>query len=177
MKTPHSSSQQQGMALPTVMALSVLGSVLLIAQWQSLAMAESMGQRAQIRWQLEQHALQALLTSAEQLQRQGCQPATCQPLSGKLGTVAEWQTQSQWAHSVTLDEGIQRLVWLEAWPVQTPLPSADAAWVYRLTALVSNQQGQSLGWQAVWQPSAPVPSSAQPALQLGDFNRLLALSP
>jgi len=177
MKASVSQHRQQGMALPTVLALSTLCSVLLMAQWRSLALAEGLGRSADNRWRLQQQALTLLLITADQLQAQGCAPKTCPPLPANLNTVSQWQSQLPLANSVTLVDSSQQVVWLEVWPAQQPLPSAQAAWVYRLTVLVSNQQGQTVGWQALWQPDAQQPNPSPPPMSLRGFKRLLALAP
>ena len=46
--------QQVGMVLPTVLALALLSSVLVMAEWRNLGLAEAWGQMAQQRWALQQ---------------------------------------------------------------------------------------------------------------------------
>jgi hypothetical protein len=177
MTSSVSQTRQQGMALPTVMALSALCSVLLLAQWRSLALAEGLGRSADKRWQLQQHALTVLLTTADQLQGQSCAPKACQPLPGKRHTVSQWRGQWPDAYSVSQLDGVQAVSWAEVWPVPPSSPSAQPGWVYRLTALAINAQGQAVGWQAVWHPSAAHPPSLQQPMSLQGFKRLLALAP
>lgn len=51
---------QRGLALPMVVVLSCLCSLLLLAQWRNLAMAQALGRSAALRWQLKQNALDTL---------------------------------------------------------------------------------------------------------------------
>jgi hypothetical protein len=165
------------MALPTVMTLSALCSILLIAQWRNLALAEGLGRSADKRWQMQQQAIGVLLATTDQLQSTGCEPKACPPLSGEATTLAHWQSQSAKPYSLTELDGTQQLCWVEVWPAQASVPNPEAAWVYRLTALVTNPQGQVVGWQAVWHPHAQRPASLQQPLPLQGFERLLALAP
>lgn len=59
---------QQGMVLPTVLALALLCSVLLMAEWRSLGLAEGFGQMAQQRWTLQQASHAALLAAVIDIQ-------------------------------------------------------------------------------------------------------------
>ena len=52
--------RQRGLALPMVVVLSCLCSVLLLAQWRNLAIAQALGQSAGLRWQLKHSALDTL---------------------------------------------------------------------------------------------------------------------
>jgi hypothetical protein len=58
---------QRGLALPIVVVLSCLCSVLLLAQWRNLAMAQALGQSAGLRWQLKQSALDALRLAVDDI--------------------------------------------------------------------------------------------------------------
>jgi Tfp pilus assembly protein PilX len=60
--------QQQGLALPTVMALSLMGSVMLLAEWRGLTLAEGFGQNASQRWALQQTTQAALLRAVQDIQ-------------------------------------------------------------------------------------------------------------
>ncbi len=60
--------QQQGLALPTVMALSLMGSVMLLAEWRGLALAEGSGQSASQRWSLQHTTQSALLRAVQDIQ-------------------------------------------------------------------------------------------------------------
>lgn len=51
---------QRGLALPTVVVLSCLCSLLLLAQWRNLALSQALGRSAALRWQLKQNALDTL---------------------------------------------------------------------------------------------------------------------
>lgn len=56
------------MVLPTVLALALLCSVLLMAEWRSLGLAEGFGQMAQQRWTLQQASHAALLAAVQDIQ-------------------------------------------------------------------------------------------------------------
>ena len=58
---------QRGLALPMVVVLSCLCSVLLLAQWRNLAMAQALGQSAGLRWQLKQSALDTLRLAVDDI--------------------------------------------------------------------------------------------------------------
>ena len=177
MTAPPEPCRQQGMALPTVMALSALCSVLLLAQWRNLALAEGLGRSADLRWRMQQQALGVLLATVDHLQGKGCAPDACQAFSGEATTLAHWQSLSAKAYSLSVLDGTQQLCWVEVWPVKPPVLKPEAAWVYRLTALVTNPQGQVVGWQAVWHPHEQHPASLQQPMPLQGFQRLLALAP
>ena len=55
--------QQVGMVLPTVLALAMLSSVLVMAEWRYLNLAEGWGQITQQRWTLQQASHAALLAA------------------------------------------------------------------------------------------------------------------
>ncbi len=57
--------QQLGLALPVVVVLSGLCSLLLMAEWRSLAWAQALGHSAALRWQLQQSALEAIRVAVE----------------------------------------------------------------------------------------------------------------
>ena len=59
--------RQRGMALPMVVVLSCLCSVLLLAQWRNLAMAQALGQSAGLRWQLKHRALDTLRLAVDDI--------------------------------------------------------------------------------------------------------------
>ena len=58
---------QRGLALPMVVVLSCLCSVLLLAQWRHLAMAQALGQSAGLRWQLKHSALDTLRLAVDDI--------------------------------------------------------------------------------------------------------------
>jgi hypothetical protein len=60
-------NSQRGLALPTVVMLSCLCSVLLLSQWRNLAMAQALGQSAVLRWQLKQIALDTLRLAVDDI--------------------------------------------------------------------------------------------------------------
>lgn len=61
--------QQHGLALPVVVVLSGLCSLLLLAEWRSLAWAQALGHSAALRWQLQQSALDALRVAVEDIRQ------------------------------------------------------------------------------------------------------------
>ena len=58
---------QSGLALPTVVVLSCLCSVLLLAQWRNLTMAQALGKSSGLRWQLKQGALDTLRLAVDDI--------------------------------------------------------------------------------------------------------------
>ena len=66
--TPRQTMKSQsGLALPMVVVLSCLCSVLLMAQWRNLAMAQALGKSAGLRWQLKQSALETLRLAVDDI--------------------------------------------------------------------------------------------------------------
>lgn len=61
--------QQRGLALPVVVVLCGLCSLLLLAEWRSLAWAQALGHSAALRWQLQQSALDALRVAVEDIRQ------------------------------------------------------------------------------------------------------------
>ena len=66
--------RQRGLALPMVVVLSGLCSVLLLAEWRSLAWSQALGHSAKLRWQLQQSALDALRVAVEDIRRNDNSP-------------------------------------------------------------------------------------------------------
>jgi Tfp pilus assembly protein PilX len=60
--------QQVGMVLPTVLVLAMLCSVLVMAEWRNLNLAEGWGQITQQRWTLQQASHAALLAAVKDIQ-------------------------------------------------------------------------------------------------------------
>ena len=60
--------QQQGLTLPTVLALCLMNSILLLAAWRGISLAEGMGQSASQRWALRQATHWALLKAVQDIQ-------------------------------------------------------------------------------------------------------------
>ncbi|MSQ65551.1 MAG: hypothetical protein EXR37_04240 [Limnohabitans sp.] len=54
----------KGLALPTVLALSMLSSVLLLACWRNIALSQGWSRSSVERWQLRQAALSAICRAA-----------------------------------------------------------------------------------------------------------------
>ena len=61
-------SNQAGLALPTVMALAMMCSVLLLSEWRSLGLAEGFGRISQQRWHLQNASHAALLAAVADIQ-------------------------------------------------------------------------------------------------------------
>jgi len=61
--------RQHGLALPVVVVLSGLCSLLLLAEWRSLAWTQALGHSAALRWQLQQSALDALRVAVEDIRQ------------------------------------------------------------------------------------------------------------
>ena len=89
MKTQH------GLALPMVVVLSCLCSVLLLAQWRNLAMAQALGQSAGLRWKLKQSALDTLRLAVDDI-RLGAGDARHQMGNSSDGHVFFPTTTQQW---------------------------------------------------------------------------------
>jgi Tfp pilus assembly protein PilX len=60
--------KQQGVVLPTVLMLALLCSVLLMAQWRNLGLAEGLGHIADQRWRLQLATHAALLSAVKDIQ-------------------------------------------------------------------------------------------------------------
>jgi hypothetical protein len=60
---------QHGLALPMVMLLSCLCSLLVLAEWRSLTMAQALGRSAALRWHMKQDAFNALHMVVNDIQR------------------------------------------------------------------------------------------------------------
>ena len=60
--------KQLGLVLPTVLALAMLSSILLMAEWRALGLAEGFGQIAFHRWALQQASHAALLAAVQDIQ-------------------------------------------------------------------------------------------------------------
>ena len=55
---------QRGLTLPTVLALSMVCSVMLLACWRNITLAQAWSRHHVEQWQLRQAGLSALLTTA-----------------------------------------------------------------------------------------------------------------
>lgn len=60
--------RQQGLALPTVMALSLMCSLVLLAEWRGISLAEALAQSASQRFELQQATHAALLLAVQDIQ-------------------------------------------------------------------------------------------------------------
>jgi hypothetical protein len=86
---------QRGLALPMVVVLSCLCSVLLLAQWRNLAMAQALGHSAGLRWQLKQSALDTLRLAVDDI-RLGAGDARHQMGNSSDGHAFFPTTMQQW---------------------------------------------------------------------------------
>lgn len=59
---------QQGLTLPTVMVLSLMGSVMLWAEWRRITLAQALAHSASQRWTLQQATQAALLQAVQDIQ-------------------------------------------------------------------------------------------------------------
>lgn len=113
---------EQGLALPTVLALSMVSGVLLLACWRHSALAQAWSRHHAEQWQLRQVVLNALLTTADATLRPlGQTQANDQPPWRIPTTAMAWETlraelpDSGCAHGVCsslLDAGNLRSDWL-----------------------------------------------------------------
>ena len=84
---------QQGMALPTVMALFMVSSVILLASWRNITLAHGWSRYQVERWQLQQAGLNALTTTAESIVGQTVSPSN----SHGEATLAFPSNLSEWS--------------------------------------------------------------------------------
>jgi len=203
--TSISSGRQAGLALPTVMALSLLSSVLLLACWRNIALSQAWSRSYAERWQLQQAALtglcqavNAIATPVEQnrnairlafpmdtaqwaqlqiqLPLNGCVQGICRPLLHLDNRRSDWLSRISMAGNLPANSDIKLIYWVEVIPGSSHTGLATGAFSYRITALAqSNARGTQSAWQSVWQP-ANSPQSVQ-TLRLADMQRVLELLP
>ena len=192
--------RHSGLALPTVLALSMLCSVLLLACWRNIALSQGWSRSAVEKWQVRQYTLAALSEVIKRISAANTTTDTTYPLS--LVQWQQWQTHlspdscsqgvcrallkankvSDWAarqgSALALpDQGDYALLyWIEVWPSPTTASRSASTLTYRITAFAqSRTRSTQSAWQAVWQPPA-WPSTTQPVL-LADLQSLLELQP
>jgi type II secretory pathway component PulJ len=146
---------QRGLALPMVVVLSCLCSVLLLAQWRNLAMAQALGQSAGLRWQLKQSALDTLRLAVDDI-RLGASDARHQLGNSSDShaffptTMQQWQVLQSRLTPNECQTGICR-----------PLESDNAALTPWLTRLDQAQKAPSPSGQSAkyWVEILPLPTA------------------
>ena len=201
LKANHLQMKQTGLALPTVLALSMLCSVLLLACWRNMALSQGWSRSGLEKWQLRQSALAAIseaanrisstamnatqttfpLDAAQWAEWQNTLPANtcvkgiCRALL-KVNKVSDWSTRQSMA--ITLpDQGDNSVMyWVEVWPSPASASMPSSTLTYRITALAqSRTRATQSAWQAVWQPAAW--SVSIKPLRLADLQSVLELRP
>ncbi len=138
---------QQGLALPVVMLLSCLCSVLVMAEWRSLAMSQALGRSAALRWQLKQDAFNAIRMAVEDIRR--TETDTRHHMGAANATHAffphtlqEWQTLQSRLGLQGCDTGICR-----------PLGADNAQlapWLSRIEQAQKLTDQRSVYWVEIW---------------------------
>ena len=190
---------QLGMVLPTVLALAMLSSVLVMAAWRNLGLAEAWGQMAQQRWTLQQVSHAALLAAVQDIQG----PLTDdRHLPGKAGSThaffprntSAWKTlqarlgeddnsymlwKNRLAHGQRYgeDAGLTVRYWVEVLPLISRLGTLSSPFVYRITVWAQNSSNAIVVSQALWHPTPSHPASTAIPMTLSGFKRLMQLSP
>ncbi|MFM7698792.1 MAG: hypothetical protein ACKO5X_09160 [Limnohabitans sp.] len=84
--------RDQGLALPTVLALSMVSGVLLLACWRNIALAQAWSRHHAEQWQLRQVALSALLTTADAISQPNLDALTNEQPQWRIPTTSiAWQ--------------------------------------------------------------------------------------
>jgi len=146
---------QRGLALPMVVVLSCLCSVLLLAQWRNLALAQALGHSAGLRWQLKQSALDTLRLAVDDI-RLGAGDRRHQMGNSSdshaffPATTQQWQVLQKRLGPNDCQSGICR-----------PLGSDSAALTAWLTRLDQAQNAPSLTGQSAkyWVEILPLPTA------------------
>ena len=196
---------QRGLALPTLLALSMLSSVLLLACWRNISLFQGWSHSSVDRWQLRQAALSGLCQVADairsspaqtfpastnpwptdtvqwfklltRLPANGCVQGMCQSLLHLSNLRSDWSGRQNSGKNLTASNDINLVYWVEIFPTATPIASSGSSLTYRITVL-AQAPGRSLqtAWQSVWQP-APASSNPLP-VRLADMQRVLELAP
>ena len=197
--------QQQGLALPTVLALSMLCSVLLLACWRNIALSQGWSRSSVERWQLRQAALSGICKAATaifspaaqannntrlsypvddaqwaQLQTRlpvnGCVQGICRPLLHLSNHRSDWLNRTSGASSLPDQGDISLAYWVEILPSTSNASQAGAVFTYRITALAqASGRNTQAAWQAVWQPASNTVNET--AVRLADLQTVLELQP
>jgi len=196
---------QTGLALPTVMALSLLSSVLLLACWRNITLSQAWSRSYAERWQLQQAALTALcqavtaiatpieqnrntirvvfpMDQAQWAQLQnllplgGCIQGVCRPLLHLGNRRSDWLGRASMAGNLSTTGEIKLIYWVEVLPGSANTGQVSGAFSYRITALAQhNARGTLSAWQSVWQPRN-WPLTGQP-VRLANMQSVLELLP
>lgn len=197
--------QQQGLALPTVLALSMLSSVLLLACWRNIALSQGWSRSSVERWQLRQAALSGICKAATaisspvtpsniplglsypvdsaqwaQLQTRlpvnGCVQGMCRPLLHLSNHRSDWLNRQTSSGSLSGPGGVSLMYWVEILPTAPSANQPGGTFTYRITVLAqSSTRNTQSAWQAVWQPASRLANEAP--VRLADMQSLLELQP
>lgn len=194
--------QQQGLALPTVLALSMLCSVLLLACWRNIALSQAWSRSSVERWQLRQAALSGVCKAATsiplraaqanqnaypqdaaqwaqwqtRLPVNGCAQGLCRPLLHLGNHRSDWLNRTAGAGSLPNQGDASLVYWVEIWPSTSNASQVGSALTYRITVLAqASERHTQAGWQAVWQPASVTANDR--AVRLADLHSVLELQP
>ena len=200
--TPHS---QRGLALPTLLALSMLSSVLLLAGWRNISLYQGWSHSSTDRWQLRQAALSALCQVADSIRStaapsnpassnpwpsdtaqwanlksrvpaNGCVQGMCQPLLHLSNQRSDWSVRQSSGLKLPTSNGIHMVYWVEILPTASPASNTVGSLTYRITVLAqAPARSLQTAWQSVWQPA--VASSIPMPVRLADMQSVLELPP
>ena len=195
----------KGLALPTVLALSMLSSVLLLACWRNIALSQAWSRSSVERWQLRQVALSGISRAATaisspaaqvndnmrlsypvdeaqwtQLQTRlpvnGCVQGVCRPLLHLNNHRSDWLNRTASANSLPDQGDISLFYWVEILPSATNASQPGGALTYRITVLAqASGRSTQTAWQAVWQPASVTANDT--AVRLADMQSVLELQP
>jgi Tfp pilus assembly protein PilX len=190
-----------GLALPTVMALSMLCSVLLLACWRNMALSQGWSRSAVEKWQLRQSALAAISEAANRISASAVNPAQttfptdvaqwrqwettlpantcaqgiCRNLL-KTNKTPDWLTRQKAAIALPDQEDMAVSYWVEVWPSPNNPSTNTQTLTYRITAMAqSRTRATQSAWQAVWQPASWAVNTQ--AIRQADMQSVLELQP
>lgn len=196
---------QRGLALPTVLALSMLSSVLLLACWRNISLYQGWSHSSVDRWQLRQAALSALCQVADSIRStpspnnaaastpwptdaaqwaklksrvpaNGCVQGMCQPLLQLSNQRSDWSGRQSSGLKLPTSNGINLVYWVEILPTASPASNTVGSLTYRITVLAqAPARSSQTAWQSVWQPA--VASSIPMPVRLADMQSVLELPP
>lgn len=200
-----SPQSQRGLALPTLLALSMLSSVLLLACWRNISLYQGWSHSSVDRWQLRQAALSALCQIADSIRStpapnntaastpwptdaaqwaklksrlpvNGCVEGMCQPLLHLSNQRSDWSGRQSSGLNLTDSNGIKMVYWVEILPTATPATTTAVSLTYRITVLAQAPvRSLQTAWQSVWQPA--VASFIPLPVRLTDMQSVLELPP
>lgn len=198
---------QQGLALPTVLALSMLSSVMLLACWRQITLAQGWSRHHLAQWQMRQVTLGAMLATADSVSR----PASDAHALGKTPpripvTHAAWQSvlaalpANGCANGICqslLEQANQRSDWLQRTAGAHAVPLANGLQLFHWVELLPNplpltDTSPALTYritvvatdtqrqtQAGWQAvwQPNTPTAVDKPVRLADLQRVLELLP